>query len=52
MSKVMSGLQKKIESGEIKVPSLPTVASKIIELTSDEDISIKKISEIIEKSQS
>jgi PAS domain S-box-containing protein len=48
----MSGLLRKIESGEIKVPSLPTVASKIIELTVDEDISIKKISEIIEKSQS
>ena len=52
MSKVMSRLLKKIESGEIAVPSLPTVAAKIIELTADEDVSIEKIVEIIEKSQS
>ena len=52
MSKVTSRLLKKIESGEIAVPSLPTVAAKIIELTADEDVSIEKIVEIIEKSQS
>jgi len=52
MSKVMSKLIKKIESGEITVPSLPKVAGKIIELTAEEDISLKKLVEIIEKSQS
>ena len=52
MSKLMSGLVKKIESGEIAIPSLPNVAARIIELTADEDISINKIVEIIEKSQS
>jgi PAS domain S-box-containing protein len=52
MSKVMPRLLKEIEDREIAVPSLPNVAGRIIELTADEDISINKIVEIIEKSQS
>ena len=52
MSKLMPGLVKEIESGEVTVPSLPNVAAKVIELTADQDISFKKLVEIIEKSQS
>ncbi len=52
MSKVMPRLLEKIGSGKITVPSLPKVAGKIIELTAEEDISLKKLVEIIEKSQS
>jgi PAS domain S-box-containing protein len=48
----MSTLQKKIESGEIRIPSLPKVAAQVIELSGDKDISIKKMVEIIEKSPS
>ena len=48
----MSALLKRIENGEIAVPSLPTVASRIIELIDDEDVSIKNVGEIIGRSQS
>ncbi len=52
MSKVIPRLLKEIEDREIAVPSLPNIAGRITELTADEDISINKIVEIIEKSQS